>query len=140
MELNKENYVSTFQLIDSTFSESIKQMNDLITIIKKYDSETFFDTAETQELLSLIPKFVDFIKHGQDFLKISGISQSNLEKMIKLNLHLFSILKGMAQSLKTSDFISAHDLITEELRDNLSLWKITLLPIIRNLAVNTAST
>jgi hypothetical protein len=52
--------------------------------------------------------------------------------MVRLKLHLLSVLRGLADSVRAGDALAMHDLLTEELRDNLSLWKIQVLPRLRS--------
>jgi hypothetical protein len=47
------------------------------------------------------------------------------------HIHLLFVLKGMNQSQLKNDYIALEDLIKYELKDNLTQWKIDLIPQIK---------
>jgi len=63
------------------------------------------------------------------------LSRAMLKKQNKINanikeshIHLLFILKGMNQAQQKQDYIALDELIKYELKDNLTQWKIDLIP------------
>lgn len=48
-----------------------------------------------------------------------------------LQIHLLSIIKGISTARKNADYIMLTDLLEYELKDNLTQWKILILPILK---------
>lgn len=78
----------------------------------------FDQVMSFSEFLTLTASYIQKISPQNDFLP--------------LKLHLLSILKALKSSISAHDQIAVHDLITEELKDNLTRWKITILPLAKN--------
>jgi hypothetical protein len=57
--------------------------------------------------------------------KQKGVIISNIKQS---HLHLLFVLKAMNQSQLKNDFVALEDLIKYELKDNLTQWKIDLIP------------
>jgi hypothetical protein len=103
---------------------------DIITMIDSINSfekeREFIWNKQLTRLTTDIGQFVELTT------LISKVMMS--KKLIVLNeikdshIHLLFILKGMVQAQGKQDFIALEDLIKYELRDNLTQWKIDLIP------------
>ncbi len=79
------------------------------------------DISQFVEITTLISKAVmQFKKHILTEIKSSHI-------------HLLFIIKGMNQAQQKQDMVALEDLIKYELKDNLTQWKIDLIPQIKRL-------
>jgi hypothetical protein len=102
-------------------------------IIKSID---FFKTVNPNENHELLEIILNQIGSFSEFLTLTAHYLQKLypqTDFLPLKLHLLSILKALKSSVQAEDFIAVHDLITEELRDNLTKWKITILPMAKNI-------
>jgi hypothetical protein len=61
--------------------------------------------------------------------KIPGIKESHI--------HLLFLLKAMNQAQLKQDYIALEELIKYELKDNLTQWKINLIPQIKKILINS---
>lgn len=79
-------------------------------------SKVTADIGQYVELTTLLSKTVFKRKN----LSIAGIKESHI--------HLLFILKAMNQAQLKTDLIALEELIKYELKDNLTQWKIDLIP------------
>jgi hypothetical protein len=79
------------------------------------------DVSQFVELTTLLTKAV------MQFKKATIIDFKNS------HVHLLFIVKAMIQSNQKADLIALEDLIKYELKDNLTQWKIDLIPQIKRL-------
>ena len=86
------------------------------------------------EIVGKIDAFIQLITEVHRSLII--LSEQKLEsgKTIKeLEIHLLSITKALLVARKRKDLVMLIDLLDYELKDNLTQWKITVMPQIRRL-------
>jgi hypothetical protein len=57
----------------------------------------------------------------------------NLPEIKTSHIHLLFILKGINQAQQKNDSLVLEDLIKHELKDNLTQWKINLIPTIKRM-------
>lgn len=79
------------------------------------------DVSQFVELTTLLSKTIMVKKN----LVITGVKESHL--------HLLYVMKAMNQAREKQDYVALEDLIKYELKDNLTQWKIDLLPQIKKL-------
>lgn len=79
------------------------------------------DISQFVELTTLLSKTIMSRKQ----LSVAGIKESHI--------HLLFILKAMNQTQIKQDLIALEELIKYELKDNLTQWKIDLIPQIKKL-------
>lgn len=77
------------------------------------------DVSQFVELTTLLSKAV-LTKSHQSFERIKAS-----------HVHLLFVLKGMNQAQLKQDYVALEELIKYELKDNLTQWKIDLIPQIK---------
>lgn len=83
------------------------------------------------ELTADISKFVELTTLlSKTIMKRKG---HTLEGIKESHINLLFILKAMNQSQTKNDYLALEELIKYELKDNLTQWKIDLIPQIRKL-------
>jgi hypothetical protein len=79
------------------------------------------DISQFVELTTLLSKTI-MVRKNQT---IAGIKSSHI--------HLLFVVKGMNQAQLKQDLVALEELIKYELKDNLTQWKIDLIPQIKKL-------
>lgn len=87
------------------------------------------------ELIENLQLFIEFMGVTYDFYQKHYPSFENLkEEMKTVHMNLLSLLKGMVSSQEKNDIVMLCDLIEYELVDNLTRWKISIIPELKGLA------
>jgi hypothetical protein len=87
--------------------------------------------AQTIELIDL---FIQLIARCQETIKKNFQEEDETYKKIQnLEIHLLSILKSLIPAKEKQDFIMLCDLLEYELADNLTQWKISVIPELKRL-------
>jgi len=118
------------QLIYTTLRETIDGISKSLDDLKGFRATDYSDD-EIEAIVERTRQFVVFAKYCGDYLRRTPQNEAVREEMLKIKLHLLSVLRSLVDSIKAKDRAAAHDLLTEELRDNLTLWKIKILPLLR---------
>lgn len=103
--------------VDDFLNESFQLTQMLIEkILNNYDSDQISRFVEVSSLLSqaILPK-----------------GHALRENIRTQHISLLGILKGLASAMENQDTIAQEELINYELRDNLTQWKINLLPLLK---------
>lgn len=103
--------------VDDFLNESFQLTQLLIEkILQNYDPDQISRFVEVSSLLSqaVLPK-----------------GHSLREQVRNQHIGLLSILKALASATENQDTIAQEELINYELRDNLTQWKINLLPLLK---------
>ena len=79
------------------------------------------DVSQFVELTTLLSKAV---------MQFKGVAMLDIKNS---HIHLLFVIKGMNQALQRGDMLALEDLIKYELKDNLTQWKIDLIPQIKKL-------
>jgi hypothetical protein len=133
---------------DSFHSEEAMSQKDILQMIYKTLSDSIFELGSEIELLKThlpadmpedklvqlvgnVRKLVVFLKYSSQYMRQTLASDGLREEILRIKLHLLSVLRALSDQLRLNDRNAVHDLITEELRDNLTLWKINVLPLLR---------
>lgn len=117
-------------LIYTTLQETLDSLGKSIDELKQKPLADYPE-SDVITIIERTRQFVIFAKYCGDFLKQTSSSTEIREEMVKIKLHLLSVLRSLVESVRAKDKIAAHDLLTEELRDNLTMWKIKVLPMLR---------
>ncbi len=122
-------------LIDSLLAH-IETTSDLSSELVNYIKSE--DTVNRTVKLNTLNESLDIFVKGVIMLhsKYKAFEQYTPMEMNTLKtaeIHMLSILKGIKMALEKSDDIILMDLIEYELRDNLTQWKIRVLPKLKNL-------
>jgi hypothetical protein len=115
-------------------AQSILLAQELLSdIINKIDSISNFEIEReyiwNQQLMSLTSDISQFVELTTLISKVM-MSKKNivLTEIKDSHVHLLFIMKGMVQAQQKQDTVALDDLIKYELRDNLTQWKIDLIP------------
>ncbi len=118
-------------LIHTTLQEALDDLSGRLEKLRLAGATT---TPEAEDVITETHRLVVFLKHAGDYLRRGLASEQLREEMVRLKLHLLSVLRGLSEAVRAGDALAMHDLLTEELRDNLSLWKIQVLPRLRSVS------
>jgi hypothetical protein len=131
--MDAQNIISSEEmavLIHTTLSETVTELSTKIEAYRATHN-TEAGRAELSQIIDETRKFVVFLKYANEYMR-KKLPQSLIrEEMLRIKLHLLSILRALSDHVKAADHAAVYDLITEELRDNLTLWKINVLPLLR---------
>lgn len=116
--------------LQDTIGLTLEFLSDIILDIQtigefKADREFFWNRKVTK-LTSDISQFVELttllsrIIMSRQQLTVAGIKESHI--------HLLFVVKGMNQAQLKQDYVALEELIKYELKDNLTQWKIDLIP------------
>lgn len=138
MITNEENILSEaamsqkdiINLIYQALSDSIYVLGTEIEFLKGHLPA---DMPEDKllNLIGNVRKMVVFLKYSSQYMRQTLPNEGPREEILRIKLHLLSVLRALSDQLRLNDRNAVHDLITEELRDNLTLWKINVLPLLR---------
>ena len=129
----------TFRNIDILLSDSVtvgqELLNDILLQISSIDTfipeREYFWNLQLSGLSTDISKFVEVttliskVIHTKKNIAVPEIKQSHI--------HLLFISKGINQAQQKQDSLVLEDLIKYELKDNLTQWKIDLIPLLKRL-------
>lgn len=128
LELAFESIDSCFGYVDYITS----QIQKLITHYHQGDIELANDSfVEIIELMDLYIQLVSRVYRVlRSDLKVMNFKDESIQK---LEIHLLSIMKALLQAKEKDDSIMLCDLLEYELVDNLTQWKIKILPELKKL-------
>ena len=121
MESDKANFSESemTQLIYSTMLESINTLSKELDALKAIP-DAQYPLERATDIVESTRKFVVFTKYSADYLRRTMPEGALREEMLKIKLHLLSVLRSLVDAVRAKDQLAAHDLLTEELRDNLT--------------------
>ncbi len=125
-------------LIHITLSETVSELSRDIESLKGIAPLELSD-ASVIAVIEQTRKFVVFLKYTNEYMRKTIPDSTVREEMLRIKLHLLSVLRALSDHVRAGDRLAVHDLITEELRDNLTLWKINVLPLLRPLRTQPIS-
>ncbi len=116
--------------LQNTIGLTLEFLSDIIFDIQtigefKADKEFYWnrkitklttDVSQFVELTTLLSRII----MSRQQLTIAGIKESHI--------HLLFVMKGMNQAQLKQDYVALEELIKYELKDNLTQWKIDLIP------------
>lgn len=127
----------SFGELDSIFTDTISISLDLLSdIIQQINSiEDFIPEKEfhwnqmLSDLSQDITKFVELTSMLSKLLMVH--KKITVPEIKQSHIHLLFVLKGINQARQKHDSVVLEDLIKYELKDNLTQWKIDLIPLIK---------
>lgn len=113
----------TLLLTEELLNSIMKSING----ISSFTSEK--EDSWNQELSQLTADISRFVEVTTLVSKLMKVKSSDFLPTVKnSHIHLLFILKAMNQAQQKQDSIALEELIKYELKDNLTLWKIDLIP------------
>ena len=120
-------------VLSDSLSVSLELLNDIIAqinIIGIFTPEKEFHY--NQQLMKMSSDITNFVEVTTLISKIFTVKKKISLPIIKeSHIHLLFVLKGINQAQQKHDAVVLEDLIKYELKDNLTQWKIDLIPLIK---------
>lgn len=124
-----------FESIDSCFGY-VDYIMAQIQKLTVYFNEGELDKANNSfiEVIELMDLYIQLISRVYRVLRtdMEGVKFKD-EGVQKLEIHLLSVMKALLQAKEKNDTIMLCDLLEYELADNLTQWKIKVLPELKKL-------
>lgn len=121
--------------------EALDSCNEYVQILvdKIMDLTQLFQAGRNEEANELFGEVIDILDlFIQLFSRIHSTIKRNFqqennssEDIQKLEIHLLSILKALLPAKEKNDLIMLCDLLEYELVDNLTQWKIKIIPMLK---------
>lgn len=130
-----ESLVLAFESIDSCFGYVDYISTKIQKLIGLYNTNEL-DAANTMfiEVVDLMDLYIQLISKVYRVIRTDLQGQSFKDESIqKLEIHLLSVIKALLQAKEKDDVIMLCDLLEYELIDNLTQWKIKVLPELKKL-------
>ncbi|MCF8058163.1 MAG: hypothetical protein K9K67_02635 [Bacteriovoracaceae bacterium] len=137
-KINFQTQTSTelaFEAVDSCneyidiLSDKIREM---VTLYQAGDSEK--GNIEFGEMIDILDLYVQLFSKIHSTLKRKFSARLEVSEDIqKLDIHLLSVLKALIPAKEKNDIIMLCDLLEYELIDNLTQWKIKIIPSLKKL-------
>ncbi len=108
-------------------------LNNILLQIVEFDQfVTSVEFHRNQHLAQLTKDISQFVELTTLLAKMLNVKKNIQVPQIKnSHIHLLFVLKGIIQSQQKQDLVVLEDLIKYELKDNLTQWKIDLIPTIK---------
>ena len=132
---NKSSIELAFESIDSCHGY-IDFINAEITkLIGQYQAGDFSGANDTFiAVIELMDLYIQLITKAYGVIRRDPNTKSFKDESItKLEIHLLSVLKALLAAKEKEDVIMLCDLLEYELMDNLTQWKIKVLPELKKL-------
>ena len=128
MDLAFESIQSCFGYVDYITIQIQKLISAYNSGETKEANDHFVEVIELMDLfVQLITKIYTVLRNG---LKSLSFKDDGIQK---LEIHLLSVMKALLQAKEKEDIIMLCDLLEYELIDNLTQWKIKVLPELKKL-------
>lgn len=124
-----------FESVDSCFGYVDYIIERIEQLVAHYNSnETDMANAIFMEIVDLMDLYIQLITKVYRVLR-KEINDEYFkdESVQKLEIHLLSVVKALLQAKEKEDIIMLCDLLEYELVDNLTQWKIKVLPELKKL-------
>ena len=137
--LNKDQKKSSLDLAFESIDSCFGYVDYITAQIQKLTAE--FNAGELDqanstfvEVIELMDLYIQLISRVYRVLRVEmdGLSFKD-EGVQKLEIHLLSVMKALLQAKEKNDTIMLCDLLEYELADNLTQWKIKVLPELKKL-------
>lgn len=124
-----------FESIDSCFGYVDYITSKIQQLITFYNAgEADKANAVFMEVVDLMDLYIQLITKVYRVLRTELQGQSFKDENVqKLEIHLLSVIKALLQAKEKEDIIMLCDLLEYELVDNLTQWKIKVLPELKKL-------
>lgn len=111
----------------------ITKINIAVELLKAEEYD--YSNRCLEQTIEKLDLFIQLTSHLHQSMKISSDLKLQTGWTLKeLQIHLLSIVKAIHQAKTTNDHIMLADLLEYELKDNLTRWKITVIPLIKQLS------
>lgn len=134
-QTGSENLEVAFESIDSCFGyvdhicEQIK-----VTVSLYENNEPLSAQTHFIEVIELMDLYIQLVTRIYKTLRAeTAYSSLKKDSIIKLEIHLLSVMKALLQAKEKNDVVVLCDLLEYELLDNLTQWKIKILPELKKL-------
>jgi hypothetical protein len=129
--------VEAFKEFDVILTDTIvigqDLLNDIIQQINYIESfssdKEYFRNLQLSSMSADITKFVELTTLLSKILVTK--KKINVPEIKQSHIHLLFVLKGINQAQQKHDSVVLEDLIKYELKDNLTQWKIDIIPLIK---------
>ncbi len=124
-----------FESIDSCFGYVDYISAQITKLIALYNAGEV-DKANSAfiEVIDLMDLYIQLVSNVYQVIRKDFNGKSFKDESIqKLEIHLLSVLKALLQAKEKEDIIMLCDLLEYELVDNLTQWKIKVLPELKKL-------
>ena len=129
--------VEAFKEFDVILTDTIvigqDLLNDIIQQINNIESfssdKEYFRNVQLSSMSADITKFVELTTLLSKILVTK--KKINVPEIKQSHIHLLFVLKGITQAQQKHDSEVLEDLIKYELKDNLTQWKIDIIPLIK---------
>jgi hypothetical protein len=130
-----ESLALAFESIDSCFGYVDYITSRIQKLIGFYNAGELDSANETFiEVVDLMDLYIQLITKVYRVIRVELQGQSFKDESIqKLEIHLLSIIKALLLAKEKEDVIMLCDLLEYELVDNLTQWKIKVLPELKKL-------
>jgi hypothetical protein len=122
-------------ILSDTVTIGLDLLNDIIQQINTIENfspnKEYFRNIKLSDMSSDITKFVELTTLLSKLLVTK--KKIYIPEIKQSHIHLLFILKGITQAQQKHDSLVLEDLIKYELKDNLTQWKIDLIPQIKRL-------
>ena len=119
---------NTVSISQELLSDILAQINAINTFIPERE---YFWNLQLSGLSSDISKFVEVTTLLSQVIQTK--KKASLPGIKQSHIHLLFIIKGINQAQQKQDALVLEDLIKYELKDNLTQWKMDLIPLIKRL-------
>ncbi len=123
-----------FESIDSCYGYVDYITAQIHKLIENYNLGNM-DLANQKfvEVIELMDLYIQLVSRVYRVLRLEIKDMQKDESIQKLEIHLLSIMKALLQAKEKNDTIMLCDLLEYELADNLTQWKIKVLPELKKL-------
>lgn len=128
-----------FDAVDSC-NDYIDVLNEkIINLTRLYQAgETQKANDEFGDMIDILDLYVQlFAKIHSTLKRVATVPRQTSEDIQKLDIHLLSVLKALIPAKEKNDVIMLCDLLEYELVDNLTQWKIKIIPSLKKLKVSS---
>lgn len=110
-------------------------LGEILSAIKFLDGLEERSEENRNKLISGLTEDISlFVELTTLLSKVILVENKELFRKVKeSHIHLLFIIKGVIQTQQKQDILALEDLIKYELKDNLTQWKIDLIPQIKRL-------
>lgn len=116
--------------LSNTVGLTLEFLSDIILDIQTFGEFTaereFFWNRKLAKLTSDVSQFVELTTLLSKV--IMARKGQSIHEIKESHIHLLFIMKAMNQAQLKQDYLALEDLIKYELKDNLTQWKIDLIP------------
>lgn len=116
--------------LSDTLNLTLEFLSDIILDIQTIGDfspeKEFFWNRKVAQIATDVSQFVELTTLLSK--TIMARKKQTIEGVKDSHIHLLFVLKAMNQAQTKQDFIALEDLIKYELKDNLTQWKIDLIP------------